>query len=180
MSRRQRRPRSVHSGCVGCVIEPRNGLIAGAETVSMVERNTGRNVTRGTARPAGVEEHITRKRIASELGRSRVRPEQSCCGPRREEPKPMMHERGKSAPRSSREAGEQGGAIRCGAGGANGWDRGECKPAQHGLYAATGNRVTSAGAHTTNRNHSGLPSGTRGRSRMRESCKYGSVRGARE
>jgi hypothetical protein len=25
VSRRRRRPRSVHSGCVGCVIEPRNG-----------------------------------------------------------------------------------------------------------------------------------------------------------
>src|SRR5262245_20628864 len=30
---------------------------------------------------------------------------------------------------SSYEAGEQGGAIRRGAGGAKGWDQGECKPA---------------------------------------------------
>jgi hypothetical protein len=37
--RRQRRTRSVHSGCVGCVIEPRNDEFAGAETVVMVERN---------------------------------------------------------------------------------------------------------------------------------------------
>jgi hypothetical protein len=29
VSRRQRRPRSVHSCCAGCVIEPRNTLIAG-------------------------------------------------------------------------------------------------------------------------------------------------------
>src|SRR5712671_5043268 len=33
---------------------------------------------------------------------------------------------------SSCEAGEQGGAIRRGAGGAKGWDQGECKPATHG------------------------------------------------
>src|SRR5260370_10331519 len=37
--RRRRRTRSVHSGCVGCVIEPRNDEFAGAETVLMVERN---------------------------------------------------------------------------------------------------------------------------------------------
>jgi hypothetical protein len=77
VSRRRRRPRSVHSGCVGCVIEPRNGYVAGAETVQRVERNMGRAAKRGHARPAGVEEQITRKRIASELGRSRVWPGQS-------------------------------------------------------------------------------------------------------
>jgi RNA-directed DNA polymerase len=64
----------------------------------MVERNTSKAATRGLVRPAGVEEHITRERIAPELGRSRVRPEQSCTGPHREgeEPKPMMNGRGKS------------------------------------------------------------------------------------
>jgi RNA-directed DNA polymerase len=49
--------------------------------------------------PAGVEEHITRKRIASEAGRSRVWPSpDDAGGPHREgeEPKPMMHGRGKS------------------------------------------------------------------------------------
>jgi hypothetical protein len=45
--------------------------------VQRVERNMDRAVKRGHARPAGVEEQITRKRIASELGRSRVRPGQS-------------------------------------------------------------------------------------------------------
>ena len=40
----------------------------------MVERNTSSAVTRGTNRPAGVEEHITCKRTASETGRSRARP----------------------------------------------------------------------------------------------------------
>src|SRR5215813_13646699 len=100
VSRRRRRPRSVHSGCVGCVIEPRNGYVAGAETVQRVERNMDRAAKRGHARPAGVEEQITRKRIASELGRSRVRPGQSrfWSASGRENRKPMMNERGKSDP----------------------------------------------------------------------------------
>src|SRR5262249_5871087 len=66
--------------------------------------------------------------------------------------------------RSSCEAGEQGGAIRRGAGGAKGWDQGECKPATLGPDAEPGNRVTGAGAHTSNRKgkeegtvHSALP-----------------------
>jgi len=79
---------------------------------------------------------------------------------------------------SSCEAGEQGGAIRRGAGGAKGWDQGECEPAAHGPDAEPGNRVTGAGAHTSNCKNSDLPSLTRGRSRMRESRTYGSVRGA--
>src|SRR6266853_3602303 len=52
---------------------------------------------------------------------------------------------------SSCEAGEQGGAIRRGAGGAKGWDQGECKPATPGPDAEPGNRDTGAGAHTSNR-----------------------------
>ena len=54
---------------------------------------------RGTVHPAGVEEHITRGKIASETGRSRVWPSaDEAGGPHREgeEPKPMMHGRGKS------------------------------------------------------------------------------------
>ena len=47
---------------------------------------------------------------------------------------------------SSCEAGEQGGAIRRGAGGAKGWAQGECKPATLGPDAEPGNRVTGAGA----------------------------------
>jgi hypothetical protein len=49
------------------------------------------------------------------------------------------------------EAGEQGGAIRCGAGGAKGRDQGECGPATHGPDSEPGNRVTGAGTHTTDR-----------------------------
>src|SRR5215470_1971918 len=52
---------------------------------------------------------------------------------------------------SSYEAGEQDGAIRRGAGGAKGWDQGECEPAAHGPDAEPGNRVTGAGLHTANR-----------------------------
>ena len=62
----------------------------------------------------------------------------------------MTHGRGESElRRSSWEADEQGGAIRCGAGGAKGGGRGECEPAKHGPGTEPGNRVTSAGAHTT-------------------------------
>ena len=41
------RPRSVHSNYVGCVIEPRNGYVAGAETVERVERNMSSAAMRG-------------------------------------------------------------------------------------------------------------------------------------
>jgi RNA-directed DNA polymerase len=54
---------------------------------------------RGTVHPAGVEEHITRGKIASETGKSHVWPSpDEGGGPHREgeEPKPMMHGRGKS------------------------------------------------------------------------------------
>jgi RNA-directed DNA polymerase len=54
---------------------------------------------RGPVHPAGVEEHITRKRIASELGRSHARPGQpALVRIGKGEPKPMMYERGKSDP----------------------------------------------------------------------------------
>jgi hypothetical protein len=59
VSRRRRRRRSVHGCCIGCVIEPRNRLLAGAENVFVIERDRGNAVMRGAARPAGVEEHIT-------------------------------------------------------------------------------------------------------------------------
>src|SRR6266481_2752601 len=49
---------------------------------------------------------------------------------------------------SSCEADEQGGAIRCGAGGAKGGGQGECGPAKHAPDAEPGKRVTGAGTHT--------------------------------
>ena len=56
----------------------------------------------------------------------------------------MTNGREKSDPAMShREADEQGGAIRCGAGGG----RGKCGPAQHAPGAGPGKRVTGAGPH---------------------------------
>src|ERR1700691_6219218 len=49
---------------------------------------------------------------------------------------------------SSCEAGELGGAVRCGAGGAKGRGRGECGPAKHAPDAEPGRRDTGAGTHT--------------------------------
>jgi hypothetical protein len=46
-SRRRRRPRSVHSDCVGCVLSHGMGLIAGAEAVEMAERNMSKAVMQG-------------------------------------------------------------------------------------------------------------------------------------
>ena len=74
-------------------------LLLGAEAFFAAERNMSRTVMRGTVHPAGVEEHITREKIASEPGRSRVWPSSiDAGGPHREgeEPKPMMHGHGKS------------------------------------------------------------------------------------
>ena len=67
----------------------------------------------------------------------------------------------------------RGGVSRSGVGGAKGGDQGECGPANHALDSAPGSRVTGAGAHVAS-----IAVWTRGRSRMRESRKYGSVRGA--
>src|SRR5262249_58169194 len=49
---------------------------------------------------------------------------------------------------SSCEAGEQRGAIRCGASGAKDGGQGECGPAKHAPGAEPGKRVTGAGTHT--------------------------------
>jgi hypothetical protein len=132
-------------------------LSLGAEAVLAAERNTGdadSRVLRGIVCPAGVEEHITRGKIASETGRSRVWPVGAC-------PRPASGRRGAEADdararevglrHSSGEAGEQGGAIRCGAGGAKGGDQGKCKLAKHGPDTAPEYRVTGAGAHTLHR-----------------------------
>src|ERR1700686_4826825 len=51
---------------------------------------------------------------------------------------------------SSWEADEQGGAIRCGAGGAKGGGQGKWGPAKHAPGAEPGERVPGAGAHTAN------------------------------
>ena len=147
----------------------------------MIERNMGRTVMRGSVHPAGVEEHITRGRIASETGRSHVWPSaDEACGPHREgeEPKPMMYGRGKSDE-----------AIVAG------------KPANKAERSAAEQveRRAEAKGNVRQRSRAGLSTGvgvlsslaacapllprwrvwTRGGSRMRESCTYGFVRGAR-
>ena len=66
--RRRRRTRSVHSGCVGCVIEPRNDEFAGAETVLMVERNMCNAVMRGIAVPPGSKSTSRAKGSRRKLG----------------------------------------------------------------------------------------------------------------
>src|SRR5712691_566973 len=121
------------------------------------------------SRPAGVEGHITRTRIASEPGISRVWPPLSCgtCRVRRS----ASERRGAGADdartrevglrHSSCEASEQSGASCCGtirgetsrggAGGAKGGDQGKCGPAKHVPGAEPDKRVTSVGAHTESR-----------------------------
>src|SRR5580692_6438970 len=154
---------------MGCVIEPRNRLLAGAEIVFVIERNMSSAAMRGAVHPAGVEEHITCKRSASELGRSRVWPlaamPWSASGRRGAEADDARR-REVGPGRSSEEAGEQGGAIRRGAGGAKGRDQGECGPAKHAPGSVPGKCVTGAGTHTAS-----SPSSTRGRSRMHKGAR---------
>jgi hypothetical protein len=116
-------------------------LSLGAETFSTVERNMRRTAMRGPIHPAGVVEHITSRRIASETGRSRVWPMARCPqGPRREAKAEAddVRTREVGRGRSSYEAGEQGGAIRGGVGGAKGRGQGECRPAPHTLDSVPG------------------------------------------
>jgi hypothetical protein len=73
---------------------------------------------------------------------------------------------------SSHEADEQGGSVRCGVGGAKGGDQGECGPTKHAPGTAPGKCVTSDGPHTTSSGRTrDLPSGTRGKSRMRQGAR---------
>src|SRR5258708_20570656 len=118
--------------------------MVGAETVGSVEGNMC-----GTARfcrPTRVEGHITHERIASEPGRSHVRPGAA------QPPRPASGRRGAVAddarawevsPRcSSREADEQGRATVCGAGRAKGGDQGEGGPAKRTPATGPGKCVT--------------------------------------
>jgi hypothetical protein len=59
--------------------------------------------------------------------------------------------RGVGLRHSSCEAGEQSGAIRCGASGARGGDHGECGSAKHAPDSEPHKRVKGAGSHTANR-----------------------------
>src|SRR6266699_4120079 len=57
----------------------------------------------------------------------------------------------------SGEAGEQRGAIRCGAGGAKGGDQGKCGPAKHAPDSEPHKRVKDAGSHTAAHSCRGYP-----------------------
>jgi hypothetical protein len=139
------------------------------------ERNMSSAAMRGTAHSAGVEEHITRERIVSELGRSRVWPSaDGAGGPHREgeEPKPMMHGRGtsgeaivamKPANKAERSVAE--------------WSQGPRPRGMRVSTARTGHRTGHA-CHTRWSAYGDVRRLTRGGSRMRESRTYGSVRGA--
>src|SRR5215470_20143075 len=70
------------------------------------------------------------------------------------------------------EADEQCGSVRCGVGGAKGGDQGECGPTKHAPGTVPGKCVTSDGPHTTSSGRTrDLPSGTRGKSRMRQGAR---------
>jgi len=66
--RRRRRSRSVHSDCMGCAIEPRNALIAGAEAVGKVERNMSSAAKRGAVALPGSENTSRAKGTRRNLG----------------------------------------------------------------------------------------------------------------
>src|ERR1700720_1529401 len=124
----------------------------------MVERNMCTAVMRGIAVPPGSKSTSRAKGSRRKLGyptsgrrlrvRSRVR--RSASGRRgavADDARAWEVGRG----HSSCEAGEQGGAIRCGAGGAKGRGQGECESAKHGPAAKPGNRDPGAGAQTGSR-----------------------------
>jgi hypothetical protein len=74
---RRRWSRSVHTNCMGCGIEPRKVRYRRGREFLFARRQHVRHRYARCCRPAGVEGHITCKRIASEAGRSRVWPSAS-------------------------------------------------------------------------------------------------------
>src|SRR5260221_11001670 len=135
-------------------------------------------VKRGAIHPVGVGEHITRGKIASETGRSRAWPWRRVGGPHREgeEPKPMMHGRGKSdeaivamkAANQAAQAGREPVERRAEAKGNAG---------QTNTRRTQSRESVSQGLERIREVHC-FAVITQGGSRMRESCTYGSVRGA--
>src|SRR5215468_11903866 len=85
---------------MGCGIEPRKIRHRRGRGFLFARRQHVQHRYARCCRPAGVQGHITCKRIAPEAGRSRVRPRSAEYGPHREgeEPKPMMHGHEKSDP----------------------------------------------------------------------------------
>src|SRR6516162_10017488 len=84
---------------MGCGIEPRKIRHCRGRGFLLARRQHVQHRYASYCCPAGVQRHITCKTIASEAGRSRVRPRSAeYVGPHREgeEPKPMMHGHEKS------------------------------------------------------------------------------------
>src|ERR1035438_1493669 len=133
-------------------MEPRNGQVAGAETVEIVERNMSKADMRGTAiLPGSIRARHAQKECIGSWEVPRLTSGNVT-------PWPASGRRGAEADdartwevghcRKSCEAGEQGGAIRCGVGGAKGGDQGECGSAKHAPGSGTGKCVTGAGTNT--------------------------------
>jgi hypothetical protein len=188
--RRQRRTRSIHSGCVGCVIEPRNDETAGAEAVTYGRTQYVQCRYARHCRPAGVEEHITRKWIASEPGRSWVWPSVSnecrvrwSASGRRGAVADDARAREVGPRHSSCEAGEQSGVSAA-------EQSAEESAAAESVEQRTGTKGNAARqsthrtqcracvSQTLDRMRQAFAVWTRGRSRVRESRMHGSVRGA--
>src|SRR6201997_1820050 len=115
--------RSVHSDRMGCGIEPRKEEFCGGRDARNRRRQHVRHRYARCRRSAGVEDHITSERSASEPERSHVRPQAAePTGPHREgeKPKPMMHGHEKSdsaivatkPPNKSRVIGRGGGGAK--------------------------------------------------------------------
>src|ERR1700737_2592383 len=139
---------------MGWGIEPRNDEFAGAETVVMVERNMCNADMRGidvlpgsksTSRANGSRWNLGYLTSGRQLFASAVRIGKggAVADDARAWEVGLRH--------SSCEAGEQSGAIRCGAGGAKGGDQGECGSAKHAPDSEPHKRVKGAGSHTANR-----------------------------
>ena len=142
MSRRQRRPRSVHSCCEGCVIEPRNILVAGGGDFLNGRTQHGQDRYARSCSPCrGRRAHHAQKdRVGNwdipHLADGKMPPRSASGRHVAVADDVRMREVGRG--HSSWEAGEQGGAIPCGAGGAKGRGQGECRPATHALDPVPG------------------------------------------
>ena len=99
VSRRQRRSRSVHSGCVACVIEPRNISTVGQRPSTGLNATWPRPLCAAMATRPGSESTSRAKGSRRNFGDPGVRsgrPPWSASGT--ENRKPMLNERGKSNP----------------------------------------------------------------------------------
>jgi hypothetical protein len=180
VSRRQRRPRSVHNCCTGCVIEPRNVLIAGGgDFLNGRTQHEQDRYARSCSPCRGRRAHHEQKDRVGNWEVPRLADGKMPQGPCREgaEPKPTMYGRGKSdeavvamKPANKAERFAEGR-----------WSQG---PRPRGMQASTARSGLSARPRVSPASAAYAPPPlrgrvwTRGRSRMRESRTYGSVRGA--